>query len=506
MGTISVTDYLERTAENFPGKIAFIDEKMSLSFRELRSEARCLAMGLVRRKFFRKPIAIFMDKNPRCVAAFLGVAYSGNFYTPIDIKMPAARIKKIMEILSPVAVITEGKNAAFAKAFAGDMEVLLYEDLQFVPVQETTLEAVTARITDADVLYVLFTSGSTGPPKGVVVPHRGVIAYTEWVSQEFSINDKTILGNQTPFYFSMSILDIFQTLKNGCTTYIIPHELFSFPVRLLEYIAIKRINTLYWVPSALCIVANLKALGHVEVPCLQTILFAGEVMPVKQLNMWRKAFPYCLFANLFGPTEVTDICTYFRVNREMEDTEMLPIGKPCKNSGVLVLDENDCLVQNDTLGELCVYGSTLAYGYYNSPEKTAKVFTQNPLHMAYPEIIYRTGDLVRYNKEGELLYVGRKDFQIKHMGHRIELGEIEAAVSSLDGIENCCCIYDTPHRKIVLFFTGEIEESTIGQKLKALIPEYMMPNRKIRLKEMPLNLNGKIDRTAMERRLHNKIV
>ena len=501
MGTISVTDYLERTAKRFSEKMAFVDEKMSLSFRDLRDEARCLAMGLIQRNFFKKPIVIFMEKCPRCVAAFLGVAYSGNFYTPIDTRMPKERIKKIMEILSPVAVITDGGNAAVVKEFAGDVTVLLYEELLLGHVQEAALAAVTTRITDADILYVLFTSGSTGQPKGVVVPHRGVIAYTEWVSQEFSMDDRTVLGNQTPFYFSMSVLDIFQTLKNGCTTYIIPHELFSFPIRLLEYIAAKGINALYWVPSALCLVANLKALGHVEVPALEKILFAGEVMPVKQLNMWRRAFPHCLFANLFGPTEVTDICTYFRVEREMSNRDPLPIGKPCKNSGVLVLDEHDNLVQDGSLGELCVYGSTLAYGYYHNPGKTAAVFTQNPLQGEYPEIIYRTGDLVRYNEEGELLYAGRKDFQIKHMGHRIELGEIETAVSSLDGIEHSCCLYDELRSRIVLFFTGEIEESAIGQRLRALIPEYMIPNRTIRLEEMPLNLNGKIDRTNLKGRL-----
>ena len=424
MRTILVTDYLERTAKKFPEKIAFADEKTSLSFRELRDASRRVAMGFVHRKFFKKPIVVFLEKSPYCVAAFLGVAYSGNFYTPIDIKMPLERIKKIMEILSPSAIITDTHHAIFAKSFAGTAEILIYEDLQHDIIQEAALNTVAACVTDSDVLYVLFTSGSTGTPKGVVVPHRGVVAYTQWASHEFSLDDKIIIGNQTPFFFSMSVLDIFQTLRNGGTTYIIPHELFSFPIRLLEYIAKKEINMLYWVPSALCIVANLRALGHVDVPTLKKVLFAGEVMPSKQLNMWRKAFPQCLFANLFGPTEVTDICTYFRVEREVNDDEALPIGRPCRNSGVLVLDENDCLVQDGAMGELCIYGSTLAYGYYNDPEKTAQVFIQNPLHRSYPEIIYRTGDLVRYNEKGELLYAGRKDFQIKHMGHRIELGEI----------------------------------------------------------------------------------
>lgn len=496
-----VTDYLDKSAEKYPDKIAFVNERRSITFSELRQEARHIAMGLIERKIFRCPVAIFLDKSPECVAAFMGVAYSGNFYTPLDIDMPQARIMKILQTLQPAVVITDKKHYEFLKASVKDVTIVVYEDFLQLSVDEVKLNAVTDKITDVDVIYVLFTSGSTGVPKGVIIPHKGVITYTEWCAEEFELDDSTILGNQTPFYFSMSVLDIFQTLRNGCTTYIIPKKLFSFPIRLLQYLAEKKVNTIYWVPSALCIVANLRALGRVEVPSLQKILFAGEVMPTKQLNMWRKSFPKCLYADLYGPTETTDICAFYKINRELSDSEPVPIGKACHNTGLLILDENGKLVENGQIGELCVYGSTLAYGYYNNEEKTSIAFTQNPLQSCYPEIIYHTGDLVRYNEFGELMYVTRKDFQIKHMGHRIELGEIETAVSSIDGVDRCACVYDDKHSKIVLFYTGEIDGQSIIDNLKNMVPGYMLPNRKEKLDKMPINLNGKIDRVALKDRL-----
>lgn len=498
MRTILVTDYLEQTAEQFPDKVAFADEKDSLTFSELRSLARHIAMGLVNRELFKKPVVVYLEKSPACVAAFLGTAYSGNFYTPIDTEMPRARIDKIMSTLEPVAIITNEAHADTAREFAGRVEVITLEMIQSLCVDDGMLDVVTEKIVDTDVLYVLFTSGSTGTPKGVIVPHKGVITYTEWCAEEFQIDSNTIFGNQTPFYFSMSVLDIYQTIRNGATTYIIPRLLFSFPIKLLQYIVENKINMIYWVPTALCIVANLKALGRVDISCVKQILFAGEVMPTKQLNMWRKALPNALFADLFGPTEVTDICAFYKIGRILRDDEAVPIGKACRNSELIILTEDNKKAVYGEVGELCVTGSTLAYGYYNNPKKTKEAFVQNPLNTSYPEIIYRTGDLVRYNDLGELVYVGRKDFQIKHMGHRIELGEIEAAVSSLAEIERCCCLYDTKRSKIVLFYTGDADSHWIVEQLRALVPEYMIPNRKIHLDDMPMNLNGKIDRVALK--------
>ncbi len=349
---------------------------------------------------------------------------------------------------------------------------------------------------------MLFTSGSTGVPKGVTINHRSVIDYTDWVTETFQITEQDSFGNQAPFYFDNSILDIYSTIKTGATTYIVPKNLFAQPVLLLEYLKEKKINTIFWVPSALIVVAKLKAFKNVDLSdTLRRVLFCGEVMPNKLLNVWRKFLPDVLYANLYGPTEITDACTYYIVDREFADEEPLPIGKAMPNTDILVLNDKDEPVAGEESGELCVRGTSLSMGYYNNPEKTREAFVQNPLNPYVPELIYRTGDIVKYNEYGELIYLSRKDFQIKHMGHRIELGEIETAVSSLEEISLCCCLYDERRQKIVLFIEGELEKAYINEKISHLVPEYMLPNKLITLEQMPINANGKIDRVKLKEHL-----
>lgn len=496
----TVTDYLDISALQYPHKICFVDEYRKLTFSELNNEARAIASFLISCGFYKKPILVLFEKSVQCLSLFMGIAYSGNFYTPVDNSMPTTRINKIIESLDPVMIITNSKSKSTADRIIFQRAVAMYEEIVRTSIDDHKIANVRNTIIDTDPLYVLFTSGSTGVPKGVVISHRSVIDYIEWVTDTFGISDEVVFGNQAPFYFDNSVLDIFCTIKNGCTMHIIPEKLFAFPIQLLQYLKDNQINFIFWVPSALCIVANSKALGKVDLSGLKKVLFAGEVMPNKHLNRWRKQLPQVLYANLYGPTEITVDCTYYIVDREFEDNEPLPIGKPCRNTDILVLNERNQLVEKDEIGELCVRGTSLSLGYYNNTEKTKQAFVQNPVNPYYPELIYRTGDYVKYNEFGELIYITRQDYQIKHMGYRIELGEIETAISSMEDVEACCCLYDETNKKIVLFYVSN-KEINFAEQAKALIPRYMIPSQIIRLEKMPLNANGKIDRTDLREML-----
>ena len=203
-----------------------------------------------------------------------------------------------------------------------------------------------------------------------------------------------------------------------------------------------------------------------------------------------------MYANLYGPTELTDICTYYVVNRDFKDNETLPIGKPCNNCEAIILDENN---NESEEGELCIKGSILGLGYYNNKEKTDTTFIQNPLNKSFIEYIYRTGDIVKYNEYNELIYLSRKDFQIKHMGYRIELGEIETNINALDGITLCACIYDANNKQIVLFYEGnKLKEEDVNKFACEKLVSYMRPNKIIKVSKMPYNANGKIDRVKLK--------
>lgn len=495
----NILQMLEKTAQAFPEKAGFSDSNGCIVYKDIVMYAKAIGTYLASMGARSKAIAVIQDKKKESIVSFMGIVYSGNFYVPIDTKMPDDRIKKILDTVEPCAILADDKNYARSKSLERDCNVILYTDVIKTSLDENILEAIRKKAIDTDPVYALFTSGSTGVPKGVVCCHRSIIDYADWLVDTFGFNENTIFGNQTHFYFSMSVLDIYATIRSGAELHIIPQELFTFPAELLKYLNSQKINSIYWVPTALCTVANLRALNKIQMPYLKKILFAGEPMPVKQLNIWRRHLPDALYANLFGPTEITDIGLYYVVNRDLSDDESLPIGNTCDNVDILILDEDGKEVRSGEKGELCIRGSFLSLGYYNNPEKTKDVFIQNPSNKHYPELIYKTGDLVSVNEYGELMYHGRQDFQIKHRGNRIELGEIEAAAGGIEGIELCACIYDDIKKKIILFYAGnQVGADEIKSILKTKVLDYMMPKEVIYLEHFPYNANGKVDRKRLK--------
>lgn len=494
-----ILELLDRTAAAWPQSPSYCDENAAFTWNGTLHTVCAVgtALDALPGGVLRHPVAVYMERGAAAAHAMLGVLAAGGFYTVLDTAQPPERVRAILTQLEPAVLLTDTAHAAAAEELAGPVPVLEYETAASAEPDAARLTALRRAVVDTDLAYVLFTSGSTGLPKGVAVTHRNVLAYSEWVASAFDFSPETVLGNQTPFYFSMSVTDLYGALRSGACVQVLPRRLFSFPVQLLEYLCARSVNTLYWVPSALGIVANWKALDYTAAPPLHTILFAGEVMPTAKLNYWRAHYPDARFANLYGPTETTDICAYYELDRAFADDESLPIGHACSNCGLLILC-GDRPAAPDEAGELCVRGSFVAAGYYRQPEKTAERFVRNPAQTAYPEIIYRTGDLVRYNDRGELVYCGRLDNQIKHMGYRIEPGEIETAAFGQDKLDECACLYDAAKDKLVLFFQGKKDVTEeLRARLAERLPPYMQPAEYRRVRQMPHNANGKVDRKAL---------
>ena len=491
----NILEYLESTVKVCPDKLAFSTGKEGMTFGEIYAHSRSIGSFLADNSFYGEPIAIIMDKHPRTLTAFWGVNYAGCFYACIDEKMPEARMSAIIEKLSPRAVICDAKNKKTADAL-GVERVYLYDDICDYEVNESALADIRARQSSTDAIYVAFTSGSTGTPKGVVAAHRSVIDYTETLCEALEFDSDTVFGNQTPLYFDAPLKEIMPTLKLGATTYFIPKMLFSFPVKLVEYLDEHKINTICWVVSALVQISSLGALENHTPKYLTKVAFGSELFPRKQYDLWRTALPEADFYNLYGPTEATGMSCYWKADRELSEDEPIPIGRPFDNTDIILIDEGKRAEQ----GEICIRGTCLTMGYYNDKDKTDAAFVQNPLNTAYPELIYKTGDIGRINERGELVFLCRKDSQIKHMGHRIELGEIESAALKCEGVRSACCVYDSEGKRIVLYAVGGSAPEAIAAALREYLPRYMLPASIEKLDVLPFTANGKIDRKGLKER------
>ena len=496
----NVMSYLDNSALNYPGEIAIADRQTALTYRQLLEQARRAGTALSNKLdgARRKPVFVCIGRSAESVSAFFGVAASGNFYVPVDPGLPDRRLADIYAAMEPRVVITtrpDTRSLPFPNA-----EIVPLEDLLLTPADGALMDRIGEETGGESPLYCIFTSGSTGIPKGVLVSHRSVVNMAEQFTETFKLDHTAVFGNQAPFDFDVSVKDIYLTVKNGARMEILEKPLFSSPRRLIERIDERGVNTVIWSVSAMKILSALKTFDLVRPSHLRTVMFSGEALPCKVLNNWVSHLPEARFVNLYGPTEITCNCAYYKVDRPFADNEVLPVGHAFPNTRVFLLDGDRETTVPGEIGEICVSGTCLALGYYNDPERTDAAFCQNPLQRAWPEKIYRTGDLGSWNERGELMFLGRADSQVKYMGFRIELGEIEAAAGAIPFVTSACCLFDREQEQLCLFYQAERQDDKgIIAALRAVLPRFMVPTRLYWFERLPENRTGKIDRAALRR-------
>ena len=493
----NILQYLEQSAKVNKDKIAIIEEEKKICYHDLLEKSQEMGSLLCDHITVRNPVGVFMEKGIESLESFFGIVYAGGFYVYLNPDLPTSRLQKIIEVAGIKVIIANENSYTVAEKLSSDIEVIKIEDVP-KEIKEERLEEIRKKVLDVDPLYANFTSGSTGEPKGVLVSHRSVIDFINIFCAQFSITEGDIIANQAPFDFDVSVKDIYSSIKTGATLLIVPKRLFSSPAKLLDYLCDNSATTLIWAVSALCLITTFHGLDYKVPTTVNKVLFSGEVMPIKHLKQWIEHLPQTLFVNLYGPTEITCNCTYHVVDKELKYEKQIPIGVPFDNEEVFLLDEKNCLIEKEeVIGEICVKGTALSLGYYNNQSQTNQYFVQNPLHSNYIDMIYRTGDLGYIGKNKEFYFCGRKDFQIKHMGHRIELEEIELEMNKIEGIERSCCVYDNEKSRLYGFYIGKVEPKELHEKLASKLPVFMIPNMLKQIETFPLNKNGKIDRKQL---------
>lgn len=496
---MNIIQILEKAKHNTG--IAYKYEDKEISFAEVYQNTLSVASFISALSPEKQPIAVISNKNIHIPSIYLGIAYSNCYYIPISSEMPQNKVESILDLTKAQVIICDDENFDRVTSWNVPCAVKKIDECVSQKIDLDTINARKDRIIDQNPLYILFTSGSTGTPKGVVACHSAVVDYVQTFAETFDIQKDEIFGNQAPLDYIAGIRDIYIPLWIGCKTIFIPKKLFLTPKVLIQYLNDNKVTTICWVSAALSLCCQLNVFGEIKPQYVKKVFFTGSVFDHKYLNMWKKELPDALFVNHYGPTEITASCTYYVVDNSREYDTAPSIGKAFKNREVFVLNENNQLAGVGEVGEICVMGNCLALGYYKNPEKTSECFVQNPLNDIYPQIIYKTGDLGYLAQDGNLMFVGRKDNQIKHMGHRVELGEIDYLVNSIPQVNEACTVYDTNKSVITLYYSGSATPAEISKFLRENLPSFMIPRKLINLPSLPKLFNGKIDRQSLKRDL-----
>ncbi len=494
----SVLNRLDRTAAAYAGKVMFKDDSAQITFGEFDRLTKAIGTFLAGKLPAGAPVAVMSGRHVLTPACFLGAVRAGCFYAPMDGDMPKARLNQILGVIKADYLLVDRAHLETAQSLDFNGEILVLEDIRDTQPDEALLSQRAAALQCTSPLYVIFTSGSTGVPKGVITSHQSLMCYIDAVAKVLSIDDTDTLGNQSPLDYIAAVRDIYLPVSFGASTYIIPKNEFAVPTTLFETLNREKITALCWSVAGVELPAKLGAFDVGKPAYLKKLCFSGSVMPCRYLKIWQENLPDVLYVNQYGPTEATASCTYYVVNEKVDDDTVLPIGTPYDNYRVLLLNEDNTATPAGETGEICVSGPILALGYYGNKEQTDKSFIQNPLNDNYRELIYKTGDLGHLDENGVLHFHGRKDRQIKHLGHRIELGEIEETAKKIAGVADCCALYYKDKATLYLFYTGEATSKEIVLYFRQNMPAFMVPRKLVNLEALPALPNGKTDMQTLK--------
>ncbi|MBQ1814482.1 MAG: AMP-binding protein [Ruminococcus sp.] len=494
----SVLNRLDKTAAAFPDKIMFRDETAEITFGEFDRLTKAVGTYLAQRVPAGSPVAVMSGRHILTPSCFLGAVRAGCFYAPMDGDMPQTRLNQIIGVIRAGFMLVDRAHLETAQALDFDGEIIVFEDIRDTEPDEALLAAREKTLGCTSPLYVIFTSGSTGVPKGVITSHQSLMTYIDSVAKVLDINSTDILGNQSPLDYIAAVRDIYFPVSFGASTYIIPKNEFAVPTTLFDTLNREKITALCWSVAGVELPAKLGAFDVSKPEYLRKLCFSGSVMPCKYLKIWQEHMPDVLYVNQYGPTEATASCTYYVVKEKVNDDTVLPIGTAYDNYHVMLLNEDNTATPQGETGEICVSGPILALGYYGNKEQTEKSFLQNPLNDNYRELIYKTGDLGHFDENGVLHFHGRKDRQIKHLGHRIELGEIEETAKKIAGVTDCCALYYKDKATLYLFYVGPATSKEIVLYFRQNMPAFMVPRKLINLEALPTLPNGKTDMQTLK--------